>query len=217
VPKPCDLVVVAAFPPELAGLVARLGRRKVGPRTPAVPVGVGLVAAAIGTVRVLQELRPRALVLVGTCGAYPAAGLHRDDAIVARRVMLVDPGVVQAKAAFPRPMGLEIDANVALTTALASCGAAKADVATTLAVTTDDALAAKTGRRMAVGVEHLEAYAVAYACAEFDVPFAAVLGVANTVGARGRTEWRKGHRAASDVAGRIVAEWIRAGARGVPR
>jgi hypothetical protein len=57
-------------------------------------------------------------------------------------------------------------------------------------------------------VEHLEAYSVALACAAPGVPFAAVLGVANAVGARGRAEWRTHHARASEACIGVVAAWL---------
>ena len=103
-------------------------------------------------------------------------------------------------------------------TSLASAGAGgrSVDVATTLGVTTDDALAEALARGARCEVEHLEAFAVAAACAAASVPFAAVLGVANMVGSQGREQWRKNHRAASDAAIALTLAWLRAGGLGLP-
>ena len=75
---PCDLLVLAAFPPELAPLRAVLGD---GLRSPfgghdvaGKAVGIGLATAAAGAASRLAALRPRGVVLVGTCGAYGAYG-----------------------------------------------------------------------------------------------------------------------------------------------
>ena len=53
------------------------------------------------------------------------------------------------------------------------------------------------------------------ACASRRVPFAAVFGVANFVGASGRAEWLANHRRAEAAAGASVLQWIRAGAIGL--
>jgi hypothetical protein len=66
-------------------------------------------------------------------------------------------------------------------------------VATTLAITTDDDVAAAMGDSVQADVEHLEAFAVGRACELAGVMFSAVLGVANIVGARGREQWRENH------------------------
>jgi futalosine hydrolase len=214
----CDVLLVAAFAPELDGLQSILGgamRAEVGGLLVfARPVGIGLVAAASGTATRLEAHAPHAVVLIGTCGAYPGSGLAIGDIALARTVSLVEPAVLEGRAAFPEPMSARVDPHAAMTAAIATAGGALVDVATTLAVTTDDALAALLGRRGAV--EHLEAFAVGIACAAKNVPFAAALGVANVVGTRGRSQWRENHASAGHGAATFIAHWIQAGAAGVP-
>jgi len=214
----CDLLVVAAFAPELEGLQAILGSSmcaEVGGLTVlARPVGIGLVASASGTATRLETHAPHAVVLVGTCGAYPGSGLAIGDIAVVRTVALVEPAVLEGRSAFPEPMSARVDPHAAMTAAIATAGGSIVDAATTLAVTTDDALAASLARRGAV--EHLEAFAVATACAAKNVPFAGALGVANVVGSQGRLQWRENHASAGHAASTFIARWIQAGAAGVP-
>jgi futalosine hydrolase len=214
----CDVLVVAAFAPELEGLHPILGsamRAEVGGLLVfARPVGIGLVAAASGTATRLETHAPHAVVLVGTCGAYPGSELRLGDIAVARTVGLVEPAVVEGRAAFPEPMSARVDPHAAMTAAIATAGGTLADASTTLAITTDDALAATLARRGAI--EHLEAFAVATACAAKNVPFAAALGVANFVGSQGRSQWRENHASAGHAAATFIARWIQAGAAGVP-
>jgi nucleoside phosphorylase len=112
--------------------------------------------------------------------------------------------VVDGLAQFPEPMSIVADTHAATTEALVRAGARAVDVGTTLAVTVDDAAAARLAANAAVQVEHLEAHGVAAACAARGIPFAAALGVANTVGARARGEWRMHHRAAAAAATDVV-------------
>ena len=64
--------------PELAALSAELGESRTatvgGRRVAARVAGIGLVAAAVGATAHLDALKPRAVVLVGTCGAYRGRG-----------------------------------------------------------------------------------------------------------------------------------------------
>lgn len=216
----CDLLIVAAFAPELVAFQALLGpamQASVGGLVVAArPVGIGLVSAATGTVGRLSFAEPRAVVLVGTCGAYPDSGLAIGDVVVARSILLVEPAVVDEEAAFPDPMSAKVEAHAAMSAAIAASGGRSLDIGTTLAVTTSDALASRLGRESGAAVEHLEAFAVATACAAHRVPFAAVLGVANAVGSLGREQWRQHHAAAAQAAGTFIARWIQAGAAGVP-
>lgn len=214
-----DVVVAAAFAPELealrarfgAGSVARVGALEVAFRE----VGVGLVAAAVGARALFDATRPRALVLVGTAGAYPARDLAIGDVVVARRAIVASASEALGAGALVAPMARAHDAEPRLVSGLASLGAPIADVATTLALTTDDALAGRLADATGASLEHLEAFAVAAACASCGVPFAAALGVANVVGARGRDEWRAHHLSASAVAGELVARWLEVGAPGL--
>ena len=217
---PCDVLVTAAFGPELVGLAALLGPAMKatvsGLKVVARPVGVGLVASATGTASVLARMQPRAVILVGTCGAYPGAGLVIGDLVLARSVQLVEPAVIDEEAAFPEPMCTALDSHAPLTAAIGAQGGRLVDVATTLAVTTSDALAPRLGQLAGGAVEHLEAFAVASACAVHRAPFAAVLAVANAVGSAGREQWRDHHQAAGRTAAGFIGSWLRAGAAGVP-
>jgi futalosine hydrolase len=209
----CDLLVVAAFQPELAALEERLGSglssRVGGLDVRACPVGVGLVHAAVGTTLALGTHGPRAVVLVGTCGAYPESGLGIGQVVISRRILLSDPGAAEGRAGFPEVMSRQLSAHGTLAGVMAGSEALLVDVATTMAVTTDDALALSLGHHGAV--EHLEAFAVASACDQAGVPFVAALGVANRVGSTGRTEWRTNHLAAGRAAARLVIARIEAG------
>jgi futalosine hydrolase len=222
----CDVLLLAAFPPELAALRpalgeamrAPIGRLDVIART----LGVGIAASAAATASRLEAMRPRGVVLLGTCGAYPiasnGASLEVGDVAIARKIRLVEPAVLEGRAAFPEPMSVEAQAEGTMLAGLSSAGAGgrAVDVATVLGVTTDDAMAEALARGARCDVEHLEAFAVAAACAAAGVPFAAALGVANVVGSQGREQWRKNHRAASDAAVALTLAWLRAGGLGLP-
>jgi futalosine hydrolase len=176
------ILVLAAFEPELTALESRLERAT---------VGVGLVEAALGTARVIGARKPAGVVLVGTAGAYSGKSISIGDVVIASRVLLVTP----AGALVPA-MPVEV-----MTDARLGQGAEhvrRVTVATTLAVTTDDDVACALSAKG--DVEHLEAFAVARACQEANVPFTAVLGIANVVGSRGRAEWREHHQRASAAA-----------------
>lgn len=178
------MLFLAAFSPELVGLEGEA-------------VGVGLVESALGAARVIAARKPERVVLVGTCGAYANSGLSIGDVVVARSIVLAAPSGALIDGVMPT--SLDTDA------ALSSCFDAKAArVATTLSITTDDEVARVLERSTRAGVEHLEAFAVARACAVANVPFTAVLGVANIVSARGRDEWRANHERAAAAACAIV-------------
>jgi nucleoside phosphorylase len=211
-----DLLVLAAFHPEIAPLRPHLGdamRGRVGTAVIAArTVGIGLPMAAVGTAMHLGELQPRAALLIGTCGAYDGCGLSIGEVVVARRVRLVDPSELGGLTQFPEPMAVVTDAHAPMADRIAAAtGARSADVATTLAITVDDATAGRIARATGVEVEHLESHGVATACAARGVPFGAVLGIANFVGSRARAEWRMHHREAASRAADAVVRWLSGG------
>jgi len=191
------------------------------------PAGIGLVRAAIGAAEEIAQTRPRFVVLLGTCGSYavgvdqigaksPTSGLAIGDVVIADRVMLVEPSVVMGLSEFPEAVSTTVRIDGAISDGLATSGARRVSVATTLAVTVDDAVATQIARATGAHVEHMEAHAVATACAMRGVAFSAVLGVANIVGAQAREQWRANHRRASEAAARHLLRWLELGARGAP-
>ena len=217
---PTDILILAAFAPELAPLSAAFGGRAdatVGGRKIVTRIaGIGLPAACVGSAAHLGELEPRAVVLVGTCGAHRGAGLSIGDVVVAGPLRLVDAAAIAGTAQFPEPMGVAAETDRSLAGAFAALGARRCCVATTLAITVDDEAAARIAQAVGAEAEHLEAHGVATACASRGVPFVAVFGVANLVGSTGRAEWLANHRRAEEAAGALVLRWIHGGAAGLP-
>jgi nucleoside phosphorylase len=231
VTRTSDVLVLAAFEPELAPLREALREafpgapgEVAGVRVAATAVGIGLPAASVGAALSLGGRRellppPRLAILVGTCGAYVGAGLAIGEVAVARRVHLVAPCSLAALGGltqFPGAMVLVRDTHPETATALERAGARPADVATTLGVTVDDRAAAEIALATSSQIEHMEAYGVATACEAAHVPFAAVLGVANMVGSMAREQWRAHHRDAARAAIAVVLRWLEEGAVGLP-
>lgn len=215
-----DLLVLAAYAPELAGMRRLLGDQLYGNVSGVTvsckAVGIGLPNATAGTTMRLLQLRPRAVVLVGTCGNYPGVALHVGDPVVGRRVLLVDRVEVEQRGAMPEPIGRSIECNPMIALGLGNGRSPQHDVANTLGVTTDDLLAARIGAAIGGGVENLEAFGIANACALQNVPFACVLGVSNLVGSNGREEWRSRHKGAALAACEVINRWLGSGAAGLP-
>ncbi len=160
-------------------------------------VGVGLVESALFASRAIAERKPSSVVLVGTAGAYGKAGLAIGDVIVASEIVLAAPSGALIEGAMPTSLATDV--------ALSSLFDAKrVRVATTLSITTNDDVARALEQSTQAEVEHLEAFAVGRACAIANVPFTAVLGIANFVGARGRDEWRANHERAAAAACAVV-------------
>lgn len=214
-----DILIVSAHLPELSGLRAILGdalEAKVGGLAVAArAVGIGMPDATAGAMFELGRCAPRAVVLVGTCGAYRGRGLSIDQVVVGRTVHLVSAAVASRAGAFPAAMPVVVEPSPELSRALAGGAIREVSVATTLAITTDDAVAATLSESVDADVEHLEAFGVAAACARQGIAYGVVLGIANIVGSTAREEWRAHHEAVGKAAVAVVAEWMAIGAPGL--
>jgi purine-nucleoside phosphorylase len=176
-------LLLAAFPPELAGLD---GAPPPGWRVAV--TGVGAVAAAVATSRLVAEVRPARVLFVGTCGAYDER-LPVFDLLAARAAIATSLDELEGRAYRP---SLEAVRFLATWTVP---GLAAHDVAVPPAITRTAEGAARLGA--VAPAEHLELTGVFAACRDANVPVAAALAVANGVGPAAHEAWRANHARAS--------------------
>jgi purine-nucleoside phosphorylase len=171
-------LLLAAFPPELAGLDAAPPPGWRGATT-----GVGALAAAAATARLIAELRPGRVLFVGTCGAYDERHAIGDLVSVGEAVS-VSLDVLAGRAYRPELEVTRWEAGWAL-----PFPAVVAAVPPAITVEPEGATLLAT----LAAVEHLEVTGVFAACADAGVPAAAALAVANRVGPQAHDEWRRHH------------------------
>jgi nucleoside phosphorylase len=171
-------LLLAAFPPEFADCSeSPLRDWKM------VCTGVGAIAAAVTTARLLSEARPERVLFLGTCGAYDDR-LALGDFISAARVIAVSLEELEGRAYRP---GIEITRWEA-GWSLPFPGHA---VAVPPAITqTEEGARQLSALAMA---EHLELSGVFAACLAVEIPVAAALVVVNRVGPRAHAEWQANH------------------------
>lgn len=223
--QPVDVLVLAAHAPEFVGLRPHIGDSLHGSingmHVVGKTIGVGMAVSGMATANRLHQLNPRCVLVLGSCGIYPCGVEYRPlDIVIPNRLHLFDPSVSAGKSAFPEPMQTSVDTDVALAAGLVKAGDARcraAPVATTMGITTDDAIARAVHVATGFEAENLELFPVALACRAADVPFGAVLGVTNLVGSTGRTDWRQYQRDAAIAAAEQIVAWLRLGAPGLPR
>jgi len=225
------ILVVAAWAPELAWLRGRTRalRGDVVIRT----LGVGLVEAAVATARLIAQVRPREVVMIGTAGRYPgntvgrtsgfgpdgsaapagSAALAIGRAVIVRRLHLVCDAVLRGDAYWPAALPRALATDVALRRALATGGLAQADAACPLAITHTATGARRAGRQTGCTLETLEAFAVGRAVVAAGVPFACVLGISNVVGPAAHAQWKAHAAVAAAAACEVVLSWLRAPTR----
>jgi len=186
-------LLLAAFPPELCGLDERPP-----PGWSAACTGIGAVAAAAATARLLAAARPDRVLFLGTCGAY-------DGRLVVGDLLSVSEAVAssveerEGRAFRPQAERVRWAAGWALPLPAHAVVVPPAITAT------------EEGARLlgALGAaEHLELTGVFAACAAAGVPATAALAVANRVGPGAHAEWMANH---ARVSGALVAELRRRG------
>ena len=171
-------LLLAAFPPELAGLDAAPP-----PGWRVATTGVGAIAAAAATASLIAALRPDRVLFVGTCGAYDDQHSVGDLVCVGEAIS-VSLDVLAGRAYRPEVETTRWEAGWALPFPAVAA-------AVPPAITIDPAGAALLATLAAV--EHLEVTGVFAACAAAGVPAAAALAVANRVGPQAHEEWRRSH------------------------
>lgn len=217
----CDLLVLAAHPAELAPLRQVLGGADAGVyrkvRLGTATVGVGLWQAAAGTAEALQAWDCRAAVLVGSYGFLPGTGAKVLDVLVPAQVRLLDVNLLRGCSALPDfvPTVARLDGGLTADLQESAPGALTGDLGTSLAITTEDALAAELAQlgqltSPCLG-ENLEALAVAHACSTAGVPLGAVLVATNEVGSQGRTQWLMHHGQAAELTAAILRTFCERG------
>lgn len=186
-------LLLAAFPPELAGLDLAPP-----PGWTVACTGVGAVPAAVATAYLLAERRPGRVLFVGTCGAYDAR-LAVGDAVAAAEARATSLDEVEGRAYRPEVERVSWSAGWALPLR-------EVVVAVPPAITRTADGAARLAAVAAA--EHLELTGVFAACHASAIPVAAALAVANRVGPDAHAEWRSQH---ARVSAALVATLRRVG------
>jgi purine-nucleoside phosphorylase len=175
-------------------------------------IGVGLVEAALGASRLLAAIRPRAVILIGTAGLYPAPspGVTLGTAVVADAIVLL-PTILPGRHAYlPAIMPTRERPTPRLTLALRkACRLPSAPVANPLAITATRKAATFAAQSSRCTVENLEAFALARAATSAKIPYAVVLGLANQVGPSAHAEWKQNAAAAAAAACEAVLGFLR--------
>lgn len=175
-------LLLAAFPPELAGLDAMppLGWR-------VACTGVGALAAAVTTSRLIAELKPQKVLFIGTCGAYDER-LAIGNILAVSEAFAVSLDELEDRAFRPGIERTRWEATWALPF--------PAHIVAVPPAITKTREGSETLARVAAA-EHLEVTGVFAACHQAGIPVAAALAVANRVGPTAHAEWQAHHAAAS--------------------
>jgi len=182
-------LLLAAFPPELAGLD---GQPPPGWRVAC--TGVGALAAAITTARLIAETQPSRILFLGTCGAYDER-LPIGSCVAAAEAFATSLDLLEGRAYRPSPERARWPATWELP--LPPEG-----VVVTPGITRTSAGARILGQFGTV--EHLELTGVFAAAHAAGIPAAAALAVANQVGPEAHEEWRRHHaKASADLVKRL--------------
>jgi len=179
-------LLLAAFPPELAGMDAcpppgwRVGC-----------TGVGALTAAVATARLLTALKPGRVLFVGTCGAYDQR-LAIGDCLRASDALAISLDVLEGRAYLPES---EVHRWPATLASVLPIPFPPMSVAVPPGITRTLAGALRLSEFAAA--EHLELTGVFAACHGAGIPCGAALAVANQVGPEAHGQWLENHEWAS--------------------
>ncbi len=191
-------LLLSAFAPELGPLAD-----DPPPGWAVATVGVGAVTAAATTARLLAELRPEAVVFLGSCGHYDSR-LQRFDCLWAAEAIATS--LEELHGAAYRP-GIERVCWQATLEGPLPTHPVAVPPAITLTLEGGLLLAA------VAPVEHLELTGVYAACHGADVPCGGALVVVNAVGPDAASQWQAHHAEGSQ---RLVAALRASGFFSVP-
>jgi purine-nucleoside phosphorylase len=172
-------LLLAAFPPELAGL-----DQDPPPGWQVRCTGVGAVTAAVATSELLATLKPSRVLFVGTCGAYDER-LAVGDLIEATEALSVSLEEVEGRAYRPAIERVRWPATLVARDFL---GFPAHPVAVPMVIT--KTLEGAQALSSCAPAEHLELTGVFAACHGAGIPCAAALAVADRVGPNAHVEWK---------------------------
>jgi len=181
-------LLVAAFPPELAGLY---DSPPIGWQVRC--TGVGAITAAATTARLIAELAPKRVLFVGTCGAYDER-LAVGDLIEVAEALSCSMEEADGRAYRPT---IECVRWPATFTFAQPLGFQACVVAVPVAISNTVEGAKLLAR--AAPAEHLEVTGVFAACHGAGIPCGAVLGVADHVGPDAHQQWEANHQRVSNA------------------
>lgn len=193
-----ELLIVVPTEPEFRGISAQ----SISPQIGLVICGAGLVSAATGTARILAVKPPKAILLMGICGAYANAGLSQGSVVRVESSYLADFGAFDHDGSL---LGAEqLDLGQArwnsspvsefpevlpdLRSRFLSLPAAQS--ASVQAACGTNELAEHRAHIAMATIEEMEGAAVLSVAEAFRVPVFHVRAVSNRAGTRNRAEWR---------------------------
>lgn len=170
-------------------------------RRGALVLGTGKAAAAATMSELIAHERPRAVLLFGVGGAFPARhalhdhGLAPGSTCMIGSDLLADDGVMMPEG-FHSMSELDFGENgpwvmdpERTATAAQLLGVPVLQAATVSTCSATEALSAEIARRSVASVESMEGAAVALVCFKHRVPFLQLRAISNFTGDRARGEW----------------------------
>lgn len=205
-----ELLILVPSEPEFRGIA-------VSPMSPQVSVcicGTGLVASASNTARLLAYKPPKAILLLGICGAYANAGLEHGSLVRVESSYLADFGAFDRDGVFLGAEQIDLGQARWNSASVAQFPDVLPDlkrrfvdlpIAQSASVQTacgTDILAEDRARRSMATIEEMEGAAVLAVAEAFGVPAFHVRAVSNRAGTRNRAEWR------IDLALAALSQWL---------
>jgi nucleoside phosphorylase len=151
----------------------------------AVPIGIGLVEAAIRTTRLCMEERPEELTFIGTAGSYGTIGLM--EIVETKTATNIENGFFDRKTFSPIETIISFAPDVSRETIVNSS-----------TYITQDAPSAQQYLKHGISLENMELYAIFKAAQAFGIPVRGILIVTNYCYANAHKEFLARHAEAME-------------------
>ncbi|MEF3191437.1 MAG: purine-nucleoside phosphorylase [Campylobacterales bacterium] len=165
------------------------------------PVGIGMVEAAINLTRLCLLSPPPALLFAGTAGSY--GGFDLLDVVESRRAANVEVAYLQNAAYTPIDNAIALE-NVSRETSFPETVVNSSNYITT------ESKAAERFRRLGLGIENMEFFAIMKVAAHFEIPAKGVFVITNHVGKDAHKEYLANRDAAIRTLDQVIQRYYRA-------
>jgi nucleoside phosphorylase len=192
-----SILITSAFDPE-----SDLLRERRQPHWEVVSLGVGALAAAARLAARLTQHQYARVIFTGTCGVIDTTSIPIGSVVTARRTLWADPGVLLGNHYIPDRVSTEVTLQGHFPNVLFM------DVVSCMGITQTDQGRLQLQQRFGNVAENMEAFAVAWVCADHHIPCDIVLGVSNRIGPTAHDEWKAHHLAASRAAQTWITEHL---------
>ncbi len=159
--------------------------------------GIGLVASAISTIRLLDKFQPDWVIFCGSAGSANIQTYPLESVFIPKQTVLTGPEILTHGSYFPHAMPVQWDfytpqewISIPFREALPFSVTLGGTIGTTLAISQESHHQRQYVENGLAG-EHLEIASIIAACTSYQIPCSAILGISNEIGPQAHQQWKQ--------------------------